>query len=117
MAKQARSSRYEKIVDVAADRLRTRKKELEIELGRKISLRDLQAETGIDAGSLSEILRGKQPEVSAGNFFTLCEALKTDPMKVWYGDERRPPRRSEPPPASVERPTHPPPPPPRRRSK
>ncbi|HZU84380.1 MAG TPA: hypothetical protein VE987_15730 [Polyangiaceae bacterium] len=80
-------------------------------MGRKIPLRELSAETGIDIGSLSEMLRGLQPEMSVGNFFVLCEALRTDPMKIWYGDERKPSRSEPPPPMSTPRPSTSPPPP------
>lgn len=112
-----RSGQYAPLVKMAGQRLSTRKLELEHELGRDIPLRELEAETGIGIHSLSDILNGHQKELSVGNFFALCEALKTDPLKIWYGDERRPSRRSDPPPASQQRPSTSPPAPGKKRGR
>lgn len=75
-----------------------------------MSMRELARKLGWQPSQVSKIMNGKQPEMSAGSFFELCEALQIDPMKAWYGDTRRPMRRpseSEPP-ASSNRPSAPP---------
>jgi DNA-binding Xre family transcriptional regulator len=94
-----RSKRYEDAVRRAGKRLGLRLDE------SGMTQADLSRVTGIDKGSISEILRGEQPEMSVGNFFTLCEALRIDPMLTWYGDTRKPSQSTPPPPESVERPS------------
>lgn len=105
---RSRSARYAEVVALVGMRMKLRRREA------GYSLRRLKELTGIDINTISKIERGEQNELSAGNFFTLCEALALDPMRAWYGEERKPgsSRRSEPPPASVRRPTPPPPAPP-----
>jgi len=116
-----RGDRYEAWAVMAGQRLTTRKAELEQELGREITTRELQDQTGVDKSQVSRILNGAQKNVSVGNFFAICEALKIDPLKAWWGDSRRAPmgwprssgapaltaeiRPSEPPPASMARPS------------
>jgi len=93
-----RSRRYEDAVRRAGKRLGLRLDE------SRMTQAELSRMTGIDKGSISEILRGEQPEMSVGNFFTLCEALMIDPLLAWYGESRkRVP--STPPPESFERPS------------
>lgn len=98
-----RSKRYERQVALVGQRFKTRR----MEAG--YSLADLSQRTGIDSSQLSRIERGEQKEMTAGNFFTICEGLALDPLLAWYGETRKPAVRplSEPP-ESVERVSKPP---------
>lgn len=114
-----RSTRYADIVLLVGQRLKLRR----MEAG--YSMRRLKELSGIDINTISKIERGEQNQLSAGNFFALCEALALDPLLAWYGESRKPQanRRSEPPPpmssrrpsvpsgAGTDEPTIPPPPP------
>jgi transcriptional regulator with XRE-family HTH domain len=72
------------------------------------SFTDLSEKTGINKSQLSRIESGQQRQMTAGNFFAICEALALDPMFAWYGESRRQARQSEPPPASSRRASRPP---------
>lgn len=50
------------------------------------SLHDLSRETGIDVGSLHRIENGLRPHVSAHSVFVICQALRTHPLWMWFGD-------------------------------
>jgi DNA-binding Xre family transcriptional regulator len=96
---KGRSHKYEDFVRRVGKRINTRRDEA------GLSLRDLSARTGINIATLSEIENGLQKELSAGNFFAICEALALDPLIAWYGETRKPAPKaqSEPPPASTRR--------------
>ena len=72
-------------------------------------MRRLEEESGVGIATISEIENG-QPEMRAGAFFAICEALRIDPLRAWYGDERGRPAKPKspittPPPSSAERET------------
>ncbi len=97
-----RSKRYEQHVQLVGMRLKVRRMEEELTQG------EVERRTGIDKGAISRIEAGLQKEMSAGNFFALCEALNYDPALAWYGPQRRE-KQSTPPPSSTERPSSRPP--------
>lgn len=72
-----------------------------------ITVTELGERSGVNKSQVSRILKGSQNNLSAGNFFALCEALALDPLRAWYGELRRP--ASVPPPASQKRPSKAPP--------
>lgn len=91
-----RSQHYEEHVQLVGMRLKIGRLEAELSQG------DVERKTGIDKSTISRIEHGYQKEMSAGNFFALCEALELDPITTWYGPSKRK-GASEPPPASTTR--------------
>lgn len=106
-------SRSDSSVDVPKERV-TRYKDPVRLVGKRFGLRreergltvtELARRAGIGKSAMSRIEAGTQPQLSAGDFFAICEALEMDPRKAWYGEDGAPAAKQPtvPPPAESSR--------------
>lgn len=74
-----RGEKWERSAQLAGARLQLARKE------RGLSQEDVAELARTDKGTISRVESGALPEMAAGLFLDICEALEQDPSFVWWG--------------------------------